>query len=398
MTTADAPPTGTCLACGSGQRTHWCNATDVEYQSVADRYAYWRCLDCASLSIDPCPVQRLAEIYPPNYYSFTGSAPSLLERFKLAFDRRLLQSILRKFSGGTLAALDIGGGTGWMLNEARRVEPRLKTTVIVDIDAQAQDLAAAAGHRFVASRIEDFSTDQRFDLVLMLNLIEHVADPVAVLAAVGRLLTPQGRILLKTPNHASLDAQLFRQSYWGGLHCPRHWVIFTPASLESAAGRAGLSVERLELTQGAPFWCWSVLAGLARRGWITITARRPMAQHPLAPLLMALFAAFDFLRRPLMGRSGLATSQMFAVLAANKSGQGGPGADSPTQSDAAGTGRKRRQMALSRWENEGGAVWHVIDGDMGSRDLPPEAPRRRPGLDSPSPGGSAGTLKCRLAQ
>ena len=97
----------------------------------------------------------------------------------------------------------------------------------------------------------------------MLNLIEHVEDPVAVLAAVGRLLTPQGRILLKTPKHASLDAQLFRRSYWGGLHCPRHWVIFTPGSLESTARRAGLAVQTLEETQGAPFWCWSVLAGLA---------------------------------------------------------------------------------------------------------------------------------------
>ncbi len=216
------------------------------------------------------------------------------------------------------AALDIGGGTGWMLNEARRVEPRLKTTVIVDIDAQAQGLATANHHQFVASRIENFTTDQRFDLVLMLNLIEHVADPVAVLAAVGRLLTPQGRILLKTPNHASLDAQLFRQSYWGGLHCPRHWVIFTPASLESAARRAGLAVQTLEETQGAPFWCWSVLAGLARRGWILVSAQRPMVQHPLAPVLIALFAAFDFVRRPLMGRSGRGLSQLFVVLGARK--------------------------------------------------------------------------------
>lgn len=315
MTTADARPTALCLACGSGQLSHWCDATDLEYQSVAERYTYWQCLACDCLSIDPCPVQRLAEIYPQNYYSFTGRAPSLLERFKLAFDRRLLRSILRELPGETLAALDIGGGTGWMLNEARRVEPRLRTTVIVDIDAQAQDLATGSGHQFVASRIEEFRTDQRFDLVLMLNLIEHVADPVAVLAAVGRLLTPQGRILLKTPNHASLDAQLFRQSYWGGLHCPRHWVIFTPASLESAARRAGLAVQTLEETQGAPFWCWSVLAGLARRGWILVSAQRPMVQHPLAPVLMALFAAFDFLRRPLMGRSMRGTSQMFAVLA-----------------------------------------------------------------------------------
>lgn len=289
----------------------WATAVDAEYQSVSDRFTYWRCLACASLSIDPCPVQRLAQIYPSTYYSFARGSASFIERIKLTLDRRLLRSVLRHCPGAELAVLDVGGGTGWMLDEARRADARVRDTLVVDIDEAARAGAEAAGHRFFAGRVEQFDGPGQFDLVLMLNLIEHVQDPVGVLASIRARLRPGGRILLKTPNYDSLDARLFRGAYWGGLHCPRHWVLFTPDALRQAAERAGLVLERLQLTQGAPFWAWSVLDALARRGLVRVDGSRPMHRHPLVPLLLAGFGAFDLLRRPFM-----TTSQMFVVLSA----------------------------------------------------------------------------------
>lgn len=88
-----------CLACGADQLSLWCVARDEEYQTGSDPYTYWLCPKCACLSIDPCPREQLAKIYPPNYYSFTGQLPSLLERIKLALDRRLLRSILPTLEG-----------------------------------------------------------------------------------------------------------------------------------------------------------------------------------------------------------------------------------------------------------------------------------------------------------
>ncbi len=308
-----------CLACGAKDLVVWAEAVDAEYHSVPERFTYWQCLACGCLSIDPCPVGRLAEIYPSSYYSFSRHAASLLERVKRALDRRLLRSVLRGCPADALAVLDVGGGTGWMLDEARRADLRVRDTVVVDIDGTARAAAEAAGHRFFAGGIEEFPVTERFDLVLMLNIIEHVQDPVAVLRSAGQRLKAGGRILLKTPNYDSLDARLFRRSYWGGLHCPRHWVLFTPDALRSAAARAGLEVQRLELTQGAPFWAWSVLDALERRGWILVSTRRPMHRHPLAPLLLSLFGVVDLLRRPFM-----TTSQMFLVLARPDSDQISP--------------------------------------------------------------------------
>jgi SAM-dependent methyltransferase len=300
-----------CLACGGTHMSHWATASDVEYLSTDDSFNYLMCRSCGALSIDPVPRHRLSEIYPETYYSFSPNELSFVERVKQALDRRTFSKLFSPIVGEDLAALDVGGGAGWLLTQAKAVEPRLRQTQVVDIDASAQAAAIAAGHDFFLGRIEDYATQARFDVILMLNLIEHVDDPVAVLSKVRALLKPNGRILIKTPNHDSLDARLFRHHSWGGLHAPRHWVIFTPESFRLAATRAGLQVDRLWLTQGAPFWAVSVLEFLSRMKIVDIRRDRPMCDHPLFGLLLGLFGGIDLIR----GRFQR-TSQMFVELSA----------------------------------------------------------------------------------
>lgn len=296
-----------CLACGAVSVVPWAVAHDVEYLSTPDSFAYVRCQECGALSIADVPRDRLAEIYPDTYYSFNEGRLSLAERVKQWLDRRMFKNLFGNLKGESLSALDVGGGTGWLLAQAREVEPRLKHTAVVDIDAQARDYAEKLGHAFHLSRIETFESNRKYDLILLLNLIEHVDDPVSVLAKMRDLLAPGGRILAKTPNHDSLDARIFRHHSWGGYHCPRHWVIFTPESFARAVQSAGLKLERIELTQGAPFWAVSVLDWLGRRGLVRIRRDRPMCRHPLFGPLLAAFAAADILRAPFAR-----TSQMFA--------------------------------------------------------------------------------------
>lgn len=304
-----APDGLACYACGAQSLSWWCRVADPEYRTGEAQYDYYACEACRGLSIHPCPEARLDEIYPANYYSYLGESFSLLGAVKHWLDRRLFASVLAGVPGTALAALDVGGGSGWLLDQAQRVEPRLTTTVVVDINAAAEPAARAAGHDFVLSRIEDFSYPRRFDLITMLNLIEHVRQPGEMLAKACAMLSDDGVLLIKTPNCDSLDARLFRRSYWGGLHSPRHWVLFTPEGFAEAAARAGLAVDRLVLTQGAPFWATSILAWLERRGLARITRERPMYRHPLYAPLLGLFAGFDFARGRFMR-----TSQMFVVL------------------------------------------------------------------------------------
>ena len=307
----DADDTGprACLACGARASTVWATARDEEYHTGPESYTFRRCDACDVLFIDPVPRDELTRIYPPTYYSVSDGSSSAVYRLKAWLDRRLFRSLVRRLGGPELRVLDVGGGAGWELSLIKSIEPRVKLTMVVDIAAGAADAARAAGHEYFCGRVEDFVSEERFDLVLMLNVIEHVDDPHAVLGKIRGLLSLQGVVLVKTPNYESLDARLFRHANWGGYHCPRHWVLFNRESFVALADRAGLSVQRFQYTQGAPFWATSLLIGLARHKLIAITTDRPLHTHSLYSLLVPLFAAFDFARRPFAK-----LSQMFVVL------------------------------------------------------------------------------------
>jgi len=152
----------------------------------------------------------------------------------------------------------------------------------------------------------------RFDLMEMLNLIEHVENPKQLLRDTLAVLNPGGRILIKTPNTDTIDRRLFANSYWGGLHAPRHWVLFNKHNFKSAVREAGFKLTSLRYTQGAPQWTMSVLGSMVISKWLKKPAR-PLGLHFLNAPLMALFAAIDFIRAPLMP-----TAQMVAILEAPK--------------------------------------------------------------------------------
>ncbi|NUW36458.1 methyltransferase domain-containing protein [Nonomuraea sp. SMC257] len=309
----DAADSGTrtrCPACQETGAAPWASARDVEYRSSDEEFAFYRCARCGVLFLDPMPVDRLAEIYPANYYAYASDEQSFAHRVKDRLDALRLRRILSGLTGGELKVLDVGGGDGWQLDVIRGLDSRVSFTQVVDLDPAAQERAVARGHRFFCGRVEDFSTEERFDLILLINLIEHVSDPGEVLRTLGRHLTPQGVILIKTPNTDSMDARLFRHRDWGGYHCPRHWVLFDRRNFTRLAHACGFTVSRFSYTQGAPFWSTSILAALARRGWVTVTAERPMTRHPLFPILAAGFAGFDLARQLLGGRP----SQMFVEL------------------------------------------------------------------------------------
>jgi SAM-dependent methyltransferase len=304
--TEDGPA---CPICRQSDAYPWAIASDVEYCTSDDKFQYWRCGECGVLFLSPPPVSSLSQIYPANYYAYSSNEQSLVYRVKDRFDALLFRNVLDQQPGTQLRILDVGGGDGWLLGTIRSLDKRVVETQVVDMDPEAEKSARQQGHGYFCGRVEDFQTETRFDLILMLNIIEHVADPVAVLSRVRTMLAPTGIILLKTPNTDSFDARLFRNRNWGGFHCPRHWVLFNCENFSTVADEADLQVRHLTYTQGAPFWTVSVLAALAQRRAVS-TAERPMVRHPLFPVLSAIFAVFDLAR----SWFGAKTSQMFVEL------------------------------------------------------------------------------------
>ena len=287
----------------------WSKAKDYEYFSVDDEYTYYGCADCTTIFIHPVPVEQLKKIYPSNYYSFANKPKNAVVRIKEWLDKRFFKKILKHLPVQSIHVLDVGGGNGWIPDVLKKTDKRIGLIQIVDIDYNAKKIAEEKGYAYFEGTIESFTTENRFQLILMLNLIEHVTNPLAVLQKAESLLAPGGIIVIKTPNTVSWDARLYKKSYWGGLHCPRHWIIFSEKSFRILLQSTTLKINKLQYTQGAPFWAFSILAALSRKKIIRTSAQRPIIFHWLFAPLSAVFAVFDFARKPFVK-----TSQMFILL------------------------------------------------------------------------------------
>ena len=298
-----------CPLCKKSAIELYASAKDVEYFSSDETYDYFECKSCEILFIHPVPIDKLGLIYPPNYYSVQESKESLAFRIKNYLDKKFFKKILEGIEGSNLSILDVGGGTGWLLNKIKEYEPRAKFTQVVDISVEAEGTARKFHHEYFCGTIEQFQTARKFDLILVLNLIEHVEDPLSTLQNCRELLSERGVIILKTPNYFSFDARLFRNKNWGGYHCPRHWTIFKRESFARLSNNAGLIVKKSYYTQGAPFWTVNILNGFHSKGLIRIGKDRPLVYHPLFGPISILFALFDYLRRPFAP-----LSQMFFIL------------------------------------------------------------------------------------
>ncbi|MDP2240445.1 MAG: class I SAM-dependent methyltransferase [Burkholderiales bacterium] len=94
-----------------------------------------------------------------------------------------------------------------------------------------------------------------FDYVTMSQVIEHVTDPVETLRGIAQVLRLGGAAILSTPNANGWGAKIFG-SRWINWHTPYHLQFFSIRSLELAAEKAGLIVERIETVTSSSWLCY----------------------------------------------------------------------------------------------------------------------------------------------
>lgn len=301
-----------CPVCASPDKAFLSSVRDVEYYTTDDTYDYYQCEGCETVYLRDPPTDKLDVIYPDNYYSFNEdeiqplSLGGVLYGVKKFLDKRFLRKISETVEGRELRALDIGGGTGFILDCLKEADARVTQTCVVDLDAGARELAERKGHTFLESTIEGAELDQNFDLVIMYNLIEHVADPEAVLRKISSVMNKGGVLVLKTPTTECINFRMFRHKYWGGYHAPRHFVLFNRQNFKMMIDGLDFADCRFSFTQGAPMWVKSVICTRRMKDDPAIV-RAPETTGMM--VLTAIFAVFDMLTLPFSKKD-----QMFVVL------------------------------------------------------------------------------------
>jgi SAM-dependent methyltransferase len=157
--------------------------------------------------------------------------------------------------------LDVGCGSGEFLARMKALNWNVAG---MEPDPKALDVAQARLGISVKSRLTEFSSGQ-FDVITMNHVIEHLPDPIAVLRECKRLLKPSGRLLITTPNKASLGARWFGRN-WVALEPPRHLMLFTNKSLRSCVERSDLTVESVDTLAKSAHFVWYASRLIRRHG------------------------------------------------------------------------------------------------------------------------------------
>lgn len=83
---------------------------------------------------------------------------------------------------------------------------------VVGLDASSKHLAEARrrlpGVEFHESLIEEFEPTEKFDSIFMLNILEHIEDPVYVMRRVSGWLNPGGVIVVQVPNADAINRRI----------------------------------------------------------------------------------------------------------------------------------------------------------------------------------------------
>jgi 2-polyprenyl-6-hydroxyphenyl methylase / 3-demethylubiquinone-9 3-methyltransferase len=151
----------------------------------------------------------------------------------------------RPLAGKT--ALDVGCGAGLLAEPLARLGAK-----VTAIDAAPQVIAVARDHAAGQGLAIDYrhaaveELDGRFDLVTAMEVIEHVADPLAFLVSLAARLAPGGLLVLSTPNRTARSRLLMITIAEGIGQIPKgthdHRQFITPEEMTAMMAAAGLTI------------------------------------------------------------------------------------------------------------------------------------------------------------
>jgi SAM-dependent methyltransferase len=147
--------------------------------------------------------------------------------------RRLVDQIARHRPAGSL--LDIGAGTGILVEEALASGFRAEG---IEPSAWLAERAAARGLPVHHGTLPHPGLDRTWDIVTLIDVVEHVTDPLALLNQMRRVMADGGIGVIVTPDVGSWAARLLGWRWWH--YRIAHVGYFSRPTLAAALGRAGL--------------------------------------------------------------------------------------------------------------------------------------------------------------
>lgn len=211
----------------------------ISFQSGARQYLC--CQHCALVFHSPRPrALEITQEYQRGYDEIFHKPAADLSR------QPVFQSVLDHLSSyanppGSL--LDIGCGTGEFALLCRETG---WTSYGIELSKQANETAARQGITMLPCDLlleSDISIkhNQQFDVIALINVLDHVCDPIGLLRRVRQMLKPSGVVIIRVPNATfHLTVRRFLHLFKAQGQQAFHLYVFSPSTLVEILKNVGL--------------------------------------------------------------------------------------------------------------------------------------------------------------
>lgn len=164
-----------------------------------------RCRTCALVFRDPVAAEA-------EYETLYAQAPSTVwVSTRSRGDQALVSELVDRHSTGAMDVLDLGCYTGSLLQS---LDGRIRKYG-VEASTAAAAIAQSHGVEIIAGSMRDLDqVDRRFDVVIAVDVIEHVPNPNAFIERMLELSRPGGLVVISTGNADAWPWRLAGTAYW----------------------------------------------------------------------------------------------------------------------------------------------------------------------------------------
>jgi SAM-dependent methyltransferase len=214
-----------------------CLERSDRYAGEANGFRLLRCSSCGTLFTEALPAGPDEGMDYASYYD-EGN----LEVPRCVQDR--LDALAEAFADYRMLNrwLDVGCGAGALL---RAVEQRGWVAVGTEVAPAAAESVRRDGFEVHLDTLDEAAlAEASFDVVSIVEVVEHVSDADALLRGACRLLRPGGALYLTTPHARGLSARTLGTG-WSAVAPPEHLQLFSTRGVAALVQRAGLRVKEI---------------------------------------------------------------------------------------------------------------------------------------------------------
>lgn len=231
-----------------------CNCKDSKQEFSIDQFIIHQCSECDCKYVINPPGKKYLENYYNREEWFNGGEPGGYRDYdeQTAGSLEMIQKVFAEFdSDRTLSILDVGCGYGSHLQLASE---RGWQCFGVEPSDHARSVAQQRlnGKAMIVKSINEL-IPHCFDLILMLDVIEHVSSPEEVLYPLFNIgaIQEKSQLILTTPNAGSRQA-VSDPVHWPYHHPPSHLTYYSEKSILKLLKKlrfSHISVQGIHATQ-----------------------------------------------------------------------------------------------------------------------------------------------------